>query len=441
MTYILDDIEIDIINYNGVRDFQVLTEYVSEEICKIIVYRLDTTNVNNGWDEDINVLMCNSKGISRVINIGNSGNAKKEIEINAGVFIKFVCSSIKIEDIKYDMYNGLPEYNIKCINRLEFNKLFDTDIVCLPSNIYAVGIKDGMSVYKYNDSYNKYEWSYEIGLTISHIVSVALSKKDKPLNFYFLICAHDGYFEGHYPSYRSIGKKVSERKYENVMMIKEEEENVYPILHKYHYVLGQNVKSDMYYTIAMPDRYYFCLNRYNLYRSIHKGINYESKKSKIVYAGNERGSKFNFITRKDINKSQREYFKEFAIGKEYIETGNIDRNEMINYKYILDIDGNASTWDATAWKLNSGSVILKTESSWVQWFFDKYKPWVHYIPIKEDFEDIENKYKWCEENVEECKKIVKNSKKLFQEVYRYTNVMKYTNSIIEIISKNEMPYV
>ena len=103
---------------------------------------------------------------------------------------------------------------------------------------------------------------------------------------------------------------------------------------------------------------------------------------------------------------------------------------MIGYKYILDIDGNASTWDATAWKLNSGSVIFKVDGPWIQWFYSDFLAYVHYIPIKDDMSDLQEKYRWCEEHPEECEKIVENSKRLFQKVYRMSNIIKYIQDIL-----------
>jgi hypothetical protein len=91
----------------------------------------------------------------------------------------------------------------------------------------------------------------------------------------------------------------------------------------------------------------------------------------------------------------------------------------------LDIDGHASTWDATAWKLNSGSVILKTDSCWSQWFFDNYKPWVHYVPVKDDFSDIQAQFAWCESNQDKCLEMINNCKELFQQTYRYDRVKTY----------------
>ena len=111
----------------------------------------------------------------------------------------------------------------------------------------------------------------------------------------------------------------------------------------------------------------------------------------------------------------------------------MERHDMINYKYILDIDGNASTWDATAWKLNSGSVIFKTDSNWEQWFYKEYKPWVHYVPVADDFSDIQERYKWCEANPKKCVEMIRNAKELFQTIYRHENVLKYVHDLLDLL--------
>ncbi len=119
--------------------------------------------------------------------------------------------------------------------------------------------------------------------------------------------------------------------------------------------------------------------------------------------------------RRDIDMGQRDYFYSNDVTKENIVYPNwICDYDMVNYKYILDIDGNSSTWDATAWKLNSGSVIFKTESRWRQWFYDDYSPWVHYVPIKDDFSNLQEMYQWCEGNQDKCRGIITNAKQLFQ---------------------------
>jgi hypothetical protein len=296
--------------------------------------------------------------------------------------------------------------------------------------MYAVGLQNG-SAYTYNQDYQTY---FMIEECIKHILKVAITFTTYD-RFYFIISAYDGYMEGHYNSYRSIPKIIGDTEYENRMTVELDNLNEYAVLHKKKWVISQANHSGTPYTLDIVDRHYFYHNLYNPFRSFHKGVPFSKKQNKIVFAGQDRGTKYNFTNRRDIEISQRDYFKSDAVSKENIVCGGwIDRSEMIHYKYILDIDGNSSTWDATAWKLNSGSVILKTQSSWRQWFYDEYLPNVHYIPVKDDFSDIQEKYQWCESHPEECIMMINRCKALFQKVYKYQNIMEYTKRLLDKIN-------
>jgi hypothetical protein len=441
-SFLLHDIEIDFINYSESKDFQIVAEYLDEERANIIIKRIDTINPLHGWNENIEVFVNDNKGNTYQFNIGSSPNyfTKSQQTYFPQTFYPLKPSNIPTHTTWRTQYSDIPKHYPRDISLYEFNQLFNSDIIPLPSSIFAVGVKDG-GIYQHHDAYGGHPWTYEIDLTINHILGIVLEMRPIP-NFYFLICALDGYLEGHFPANRNLPyTPTNPDEYRGKLSpyipeYIENEENYYPLLHKNHIVLGQCVHPDTAHTIAMPDRYYFCLNRYNLYHSIHRGIPFHKKMNKIVFAGNERGNPKNYTKRRDISMNQREYFKSDHVPKDNIHCPHqIQREEMINYKYILDIDGNASTWDATAWKLNSGSVIFKTDSNWVQWFYDDYKPWTHYIPINDDFTDIQEKFKWCEENQLQCEEIVKNAKQLFHTIYKHENVVNYTTNVIKNIVK------
>jgi hypothetical protein len=201
-------------------------------------------------------------------------------------------------------------------------------------------------------------------------------------------------------------------------------------------ILGQSYQKGTPNAIGIPDRHYFYCNLYHSFRSFHRGIPFNQKINKVAFASRkERGSKYNFTERRDIETNQREYFYSDNVFKKniYCSSGWVDSKDLVNYKYILDIDGIAATWDATAWKLNSGSVIFKTDSCWKQWFYDEFEPWKNFVPVKDDFSDIDERFEWCETHTEECKKMIDNNLKLFQKVYRYQNVVDYTLGIIDRI--------
>lgn len=442
------NLEVDIINYEGSKQFEFLLEYFSLKEIKILTKRLDTINENEGWEENIKVFIRDfeNSNFSFIYNVGDSKNSYTKISIiffpeNIDYLIK--CSSTSLKWNKsYETLKNIDYYNINNYNYIDnvkdFNHLFNTDIISLPHYIFAVGIKDKI-VYKHHH-FDGFNLVYEIGLTIEHIVNVYLKNfNDEKTPFYFLISTRDGYMENMYSYVKNCPHIF---KNENDYFINEKEiefeDDKYPLLHKNKYILGQNVQINNEYIIAVPDRYYFCLNKYNKYRSIYLNIRFSDKKPKLVYAGKNYGSKYNFFLRKDIQINQREYFKsikdKISVNDNlYVPEHFISIREMIEYKYILDIDGNAGTWDATAWKLNSNSVIFKTKSVWKQWFFEEYKEWVHYIPINEDFTDIQEKINWCENNQEKCIEITKNCRKLFKKIYLYSNVEKTTKTTIEVI--------
>ncbi|WWC72342.1 uncharacterized protein I206_106304 [Kwoniella pini CBS 10737] len=57
-----------------------------------------------------------------------------------------------------------------------------------------------------------------------------------------------------------------------------------------------------------------------------------------------------------------------------------------NYKYIIDVDGNA--WSARFKRLlTSGSLVLKA-TIMPEWWNDRIQPWVHYVPIQMDYSDL-----------------------------------------------------
>jgi Glycosyl transferase family 90 len=411
-------LEVDITNYSGRKDFQVTAEFVDKRHYTIQVRRLDTTK-GEGWTENLKVL-ANFYNLDkpRVVFIGSS---KQHHVKFVGVETDFDIEKSGEVEAPLAQYS-LPTYpGAQQVSRANFNRIFSTDVVVLPTSLFAVGVKNGC-VYTYNEGY---ELLFQIELTIKNIVNVALSK-NLFSEFYFIICADDGYMEYHYPSDRTNPVQIDEKQFAGQKIVKLDDASAFAVLHKNKYVLAQNNQKGTAYTFAMPDRYYFYLNRFNEYRSVHEGIPFKTKKAEIVYGSNPRGFKFNFTQRRDIEVSPREYFYSDAVPKTNIVAPKwIKRSDMVKSKYILDIDGNASTWDATAWKLNSGSVILKSDSCWNQWFFDKFKAWEHYVPVKDDFSDLQDQFAWCEGHQEECEKMIRNCKKLFQQVYRFQTVSDY----------------
>jgi hypothetical protein len=83
--------------------------------------------------------------------------------------------------------------------------------------------------------------------------------------------------------------------------------------------------------------------------------------------------------------------------------------DMLQYKYIISIEGYDKD-TGLQWKLYSNSVVLMPDPVYESWLKEfQLKPYVHYVPIKRDFSDLEEKVFWCESHPEECEKIAKNA--------------------------------
>ena len=81
-------------------------------------------------------------------------------------------------------------------------------------------------------------------------------------------------------------------------------------------------------------------------------------------------------------------------------------NESIfsNVKYYPDIPGNALAW-GTIRKYIRGCLIFKPESKRELYYYRLIKPWVHFIPVKDDFSDLQEKFSWAEGNPSQAIKI------------------------------------
>jgi len=439
------NLEVDLYEYNSFNtninfiytDIHVTTEYIDSYHYNIIITRLDQ---EKGWDESIKIMIHYiDEEITETKTVYPSTTKQQIILIET----EFDIAKSSEDTEVYDNYS-LPDKDSIPVDKMskeDFEKTFQTEIyVKLPNNLYAVGFINN-HIYIYNEKFGTY---FNIIYSIQLLARVFFATYSTDKKYHFIICADDGFFESNYLSVERITPKII-TEYEDGRRIILDNSKEYPVFYKNKWILAMSNHLDMPYTIDMIDRHYLYCNLYNYFRSFHRGIAFHQKKNKIVFACSpSRSIKYNFVYSRENDPkfgeiSPRYYFYTEHVCKDNIECELdkwIDKNEMVNYKYILDIDGNACTWDATAWKLNSGSVIFKAKSPWKQWYYDEYLPWTHYVPIEDDFSDIQEKYKWCENHPLECEKMIMNCKQLFQKTFRFSNIITYVKTIFERTEEN-----
>ena len=84
--------------------------------------------------------------------------------------------------------------------------------------------------------------------------------------------------------------------------------------------------------------------------------------------------------------------------------------DHLQYKYLPVLDGWMCTYPGYQWRLLSGSVPFKQESDEMQYYYPQLKPFVHYVPIKNDMSDLIEKVKWAIQHDSECKTIAQNAR-------------------------------
>ena len=99
--------------------------------------------------------------------------------------------------------------------------------------------------------------------------------------------------------------------------------------------------------------------------------------------------------------------------------------EQSKYKYILDIEGNASAY-RLGYILSFKSVLLKVESEYKIWIDEFLKEGEHYLLIKKDFSNLKETIDWCRSHDKECKKIADNAYKIYKKCYNEEFILKYT---------------
>jgi len=83
---------------------------------------------------------------------------------------------------------------------------------------------------------------------------------------------------------------------------------------------------------------------------------------------------------------------------------------ICKYKYILNLEGH--DWPSSLIpSLFSNSVTLAPIPKWHNIVHFKLKPWIHYVPLKDDVSDFDEKLEWCRNNDKECKNISMRSSK------------------------------
>ena len=101
--------------------------------------------------------------------------------------------------------------------------------------------------------------------------------------------------------------------------------------------------------------------------------------------------------------------RQSGLMRDYFSSANLHM-----FKYLIDVDGNTNAWGGLFERLLSGSAILKVESplNYRQWYYDRLKPWVHYVPVARDLSDLRQRIEWLRAHDDQARQIGENARAL-----------------------------
>jgi len=322
-----------------------------------------------------------------------------------------------IDYIQNSILESFQNENKGNISLEDFNNKFNTNIINIPINTALIGFDLDSEEKFFNFNHGTGEYKY-LECTLEYwkkYIHNMLNKK----KYYILICYVDGF-------------KFDEINVQNFMAY-----NINtPIPPLITFAKRWNDTKNF----LIPDPFYTCREQHTKqFKEIDiANIKWKDKINMCIWRGTlSYGYSTNFFNNSnEDNLNQRMYFDKMYREGKFIKV-NFEKvftsiTEQIKFKYILDIDGYTNTWDANVWKLYSGSLLLKVKSTWKQWYYDELKEWVHYVPIENDFSNLNEMIEWCEQNENKCLEIIKNAKRF---VIKYFEINFVNNRIIKTLDK------
>lgn len=110
------------------------------------------------------------------------------------------------------------------------------------------------------------------------------------------------------------------------------------------------------------------------------------------------------------------------------------------FKYLICVDAHFATTPRLPLFLHTNSVVFKSSTPSILWFFKALQPYKHFIPVEEDLSDLLYQINWAKTHDSECREISKNARHLASEVLTHESIYLYLYRILESYSEKQKQY-
>lgn len=119
-------------------------------------------------------------------------------------------------------------------------------------------------------------------------------------------------------------------------------------------------------------------------------------------------------------------------------------DELLKHKYIISAEGNDVATN-TIWILASGSLLVMPLPTVETWGLEsQLTPYVHFLPVKKDWSDLQRQVDWAEAHPARCERIIRNANSFIdrfsnrdRETFLEFAVLYYTNVVIPELAEDE----
>jgi hypothetical protein len=105
--------------------------------------------------------------------------------------------------------------------------------------------------------------------------------------------------------------------------------------------------------------------------------------------------------------------------------------DSLRFRYLIDVDGNGSSWSRLRWLLRSGSLVLKQSSEFLQWYY----PWLeggrHYVPVAHDLSDLAATIEWARAHDDEARAIAEEGRRFAWRHLGRAEALLYLLAVVE----------
>ena len=157
------------------------------------------------------------------------------------------------------------------------------------------------------------------------------------------------------------------------------------------------------------------LNSIRHFNFIKDKVGFNNKKNKAVWRGNAKQAHRQAFLVQYFNNPLCDVGEVQGINDGAIYKSYMSIREQLKYKFIFSLEGN-DVATSLKWIMSSNSIAIMPEPKFETWFMEGCLiPDVHYIKIKDDYSDIDDKIAFYLAHPNKCKEIIYNSNRYIEQ--------------------------